>query len=73
MAEARRFDQHSARFTGLSRYPRRTNEPLRRTLPIGARVIGEGQTMDIADAFLTTEFSDGPHATPVNMIESQGE
>ncbi len=38
-------------------------------LSIGARVIGEGQALDIVDAFLTAEFEGGRHATRVDMIE----
>ncbi|WP_170374229.1 ribose 5-phosphate isomerase B [Ruegeria atlantica] len=38
-------------------------------LSIGARVVGEGQALDIVDAFLTAEFEGGRHATRVDMIE----
>ncbi len=38
-------------------------------LSIGARVIGEGQALDIVDAFLAAEFEGGRHATRVDMIE----
>lgn len=38
-------------------------------LSIGARVIGEGLALDIVDAFLSTEFEGGRHATRVGMIE----
>ncbi|WP_170383676.1 ribose 5-phosphate isomerase B [Ruegeria atlantica] len=40
-------------------------------LSIGARVVGEGQALDIVEAFLTAEFEGGRHATRVNMIEAQ--
>ncbi|NVO54361.1 ribose 5-phosphate isomerase B [Rhodobacteraceae bacterium B1Z28] len=39
-------------------------------LSIGARVVGEGQALDIVDAFLTAGFEGGRHATRVDMIES---
>ncbi|WP_170516604.1 ribose 5-phosphate isomerase B [Ruegeria atlantica] len=39
-------------------------------LSIGARVVGEGQALDIVDAFLTAEFEGGRHATRVDMIEA---
>ncbi|MCG7519428.1 ribose 5-phosphate isomerase B [Ruegeria sp. Ofav3-42] len=39
-------------------------------LSIGARVVGEGQALDIVDAFLEAEFEGGRHATRVDMIES---
>jgi ribose 5-phosphate isomerase B len=38
-------------------------------LAIGARVVGEGLALDIVDAFLTTKFEGGRHATRVGMIE----
>lgn len=38
-------------------------------LAIGARVVGEGLALDIVDAFLTTAFEGGRHATRVAMIE----
>ncbi|WP_282151791.1 ribose 5-phosphate isomerase B [Ruegeria atlantica] len=38
-------------------------------LSIGARVVGEGQALDIVDAFLEAEFEGGRHATRVDMIE----
>ena len=38
-------------------------------LSIGVRVVGEGLALDIVDAFLSTEFEGGRHATRVNMIE----
>ncbi|NOD36881.1 MULTISPECIES: ribose 5-phosphate isomerase B [unclassified Ruegeria] len=41
-------------------------------LSIGARVVGEGQALDIVDAFLSAEFEGGRHATRVDMIEAQG-
>lgn len=37
-------------------------------LSMGARVIGEGLALDIVDAFLSTEFEGGRHATRVDMI-----
>lgn len=40
-------------------------------LSIGARVVGEGQALDIVDAFLGAEFEGGRHATRVDMIEAQ--
>lgn len=40
-------------------------------LSIGARVVGEGQALDIVDAFLSAEFEGGRHATRVDMIEGQ--
>ncbi|MEM1006469.1 MAG: ribose 5-phosphate isomerase B [Pseudomonadota bacterium] len=42
-------------------------------LSFGARVIGEGQALDIVDAFLEAEFEGGRHATRVNMIEPRNE
>ncbi|WP_171239590.1 ribose 5-phosphate isomerase B [Ruegeria sp. HKCCA5491] len=42
-------------------------------LSIGARVVGEGQALDIVDAFLNAEFEGGRHATRVDMIEHQDE
>ena len=42
-------------------------------LSIGARVVGEGQALDIVDAFLGAEFEGGRHATRVDMIEAQGD
>ncbi len=39
-------------------------------LSIGARVVGEGLALDMVDAFLTTEFEGGRHATRVDMIET---
>ena len=39
-------------------------------LSIGARVVGEGQALDIVDAFLNAEFEGGRHATRVDMIEA---
>lgn len=38
-------------------------------LSMGARVIGKGLAFEIVDAFLTTEFEGGRHATRVDMIE----
>ena len=40
-------------------------------LSIGARVVGEGLALDIVDAFLSTEFEGGRHATRVDMIEGE--
>ena len=37
-------------------------------LSIGARVVGEGLALDIVDAFLSTDFEGGRHATRVDMI-----
>jgi len=37
-------------------------------LALGARVIGEGQALDIVDAFLGASFEGGRHATRVDMI-----
>ena len=39
-------------------------------LAMGARVVGEGLALDIATAFLTTEFEGGRHATRVDMISA---
>ncbi len=39
-------------------------------LSLGARVIGEGLALEIVDAFLSTEFEGGRHATRVDMIEA---
>ncbi|HEY1880120.1 MAG TPA: ribose 5-phosphate isomerase B [Caulobacteraceae bacterium] len=39
-------------------------------LAIGARVVGEGLALEIADAFLNAQFEGGRHATRVEMIES---
>ena len=38
-------------------------------LSIGARVVGEGLALEIAEAFLTAAFEGGRHATRVAMIE----
>ena len=38
-------------------------------LALGARVVGEGLAIEIVDAFLTTAFEGGRHATRVAMIE----
>ena len=38
-------------------------------LSLGARVIGEGLALEIVEAFLSTEFEGGRHATRVDMIE----
>lgn len=39
-------------------------------LSIGARVVGEGLALEIAEAFVTTEFEGGRHATRVDMIDA---
>ncbi|WOC15365.1 ribose 5-phosphate isomerase B [Pseudochrobactrum sp. MP213Fo] len=39
-------------------------------LSLGVRVIGEGLALDIVDAFLTSEFEGGRHATRVDMIKA---
>jgi ribose 5-phosphate isomerase B len=39
-------------------------------LSLGVRVVGEGLTLDIVDAFLTAGFEGGRHATRVEMIEA---
>lgn len=39
-------------------------------LSLGARVVGEGLALEIVDAFLTTEFEGGRHATRVEMISA---
>jgi ribose 5-phosphate isomerase B len=39
-------------------------------LSIGARVVGEGLALDMVDAFLTTQFEGGRHATRVEMIDA---
>ena len=39
-------------------------------LSLGARVIGEGLALEIAEAFLGAEFEGGRHATRVDMIEA---
>lgn len=38
-------------------------------LSLGARVVGEGLALQIVDAFLSTDFEGGRHATRVAMIE----
>lgn len=38
-------------------------------MALGARVIGEGLALEIVDAFVSTEFEGGRHATRVGMIE----
>ena len=38
-------------------------------LSIGARVVGEGLALEIADAFLSAECEGGRHATRVDMIK----
>ena len=38
-------------------------------LSLGARVVGEGLALEIVEAFLSTEFEGGRHATRVDMIE----
>lgn len=53
-----------ARPTSLGRAP-----PTQRfMLSIGARVVAEGLTLDIVDAFLTPTFEGGRHAKRVEMI-----
>ncbi|WP_281972651.1 ribose 5-phosphate isomerase B [Ruegeria faecimaris] len=42
-------------------------------LSVGARVVGEGQALDIVDAFLSAEFEGGRHAHRVAMIEALDE
>ncbi|MEL7150353.1 MAG: ribose 5-phosphate isomerase B [Pseudomonadota bacterium] len=37
-------------------------------LALGARVVGEGLALEIVDAFLSTAFEGGRHATRVDMI-----
>jgi ribose 5-phosphate isomerase B len=39
-------------------------------LSIGARVVGEGLALDIADAFVNTAFEGGRHALRVDMISA---
>lgn len=39
-------------------------------LSVGARTVGEGLALEIVDAFLTTSFEGGRHATRVAMIET---
>lgn len=39
-------------------------------LSLGARVVGEGLALDVVDAFLSTEFEGGRHATRVDMIKA---
>ena len=39
-------------------------------LSLGVRVIGEGLALEIVDAFLSSEFEGGRHATRVGMIEA---
>ncbi len=39
-------------------------------LSIGARVVGEGLALEIAEAFVSTEFEGGRHATRVDMIDA---
>jgi ribose 5-phosphate isomerase B len=38
-------------------------------LALGARVVGVGLALEIADAFLASEFEGGRHAARVAMIE----
>lgn len=38
-------------------------------ISLGARVIGEGLALEIIEAFLSSEFEGGRHATRVEMIE----
>lgn len=53
-------DTYSARFT---RMHNNSN-----VLCLGALVVGRGLALDIVDAFLSTDFEGGRHATRVNMI-----
>ena len=39
-------------------------------LALGARVLGEGLALEIVDAFLSSEFEGGRHATRVDMIKA---
>lgn len=39
-------------------------------LALGARVTGPGLALEIVDAFLSTEFEGGRHATRVDMIDA---
>ncbi|WP_092842185.1 ribose 5-phosphate isomerase B [Roseovarius lutimaris] len=39
-------------------------------ISLGVRVVGEGLALDIVDAYLTTNFEGGRHATRVGMIEA---
>ena len=39
-------------------------------LALGARVVGEGLALEIAEAFLTADFEGGRHATRVEMISA---
>ena len=39
-------------------------------IALGARVIGEGLALEIVEAFLSTEFEGGRHATRVDMISA---
>lgn len=39
-------------------------------LSLGARVLGEGLALEIVDAFVSTDFEGGRHATRVEMIEA---
>ena len=39
-------------------------------LSLGVRVLGEGLTLDIVDAFLDADFEGGRHAVRVDMIET---
>jgi len=39
-------------------------------LSLGARVLGEGLALEIVEAFLSTEFEGGRHATRVDMIKA---
>jgi ribose 5-phosphate isomerase B len=39
-------------------------------LALGARVLGEGLAFDVVEAFLSTPFEGGRHATRVEMIEA---
>lgn len=39
-------------------------------LSLGARVVGDALALDIVDAFLSTDFEGGRHATRVEMIDA---
>ncbi len=39
-------------------------------LSLGARILGEGLALDVVDAFLSTDFEGGRHATRVDMIKA---
>lgn len=39
-------------------------------IALGARVVGDGLALEIVDAFLSTQFEGGRHATRVDMIDA---